>query len=77
MEKQFIKKLTKKGAAIKFKMDRGMSNSEISRSFGAPESPMRYYRKRPDNLEIKRASKLPKNLQMKFIKWPQIKLLGK
>ena len=60
MAKQFIKKLTKKGAAIKFQMDRGMSNSEISRSFGAPESPMRYYRKRPDNLEIKRASKLPK-----------------
>jgi len=60
MVKQFIKKLTKKGAAIKFQMDRGMSNSEISRSLGVPESTVRYYRKRPDNLEIKRASKLPK-----------------
>ena len=55
MAQQFIKKLTKKGATIKFQIDRGMSNSEISRSLGAPESTITYYRKRPDNLEIKRA----------------------
>ena len=60
MVKQFIKKLTQKGSAIRFQMDRGMSNSEISRSLGAQESTVRYYRKRPDNLEIKRASKLLK-----------------
>ena len=48
MVKQFIKKLTQKGSAIRFQMDRGMSNSEISKSLG-----VRYYRKRPDNLEIK------------------------
>ena len=37
-----------------------MSNSEILKSFGVPESTVRYYRRRPDNLEIKKASKLPK-----------------
>ena len=37
-----------------------MTNAEISKSLGVPESTVRYYRKRPDNLEIKRASKLPK-----------------
>ena len=42
MAKQFIKKLTKKGATIKFQIDRGMSNSEISRSLGPPESTVRY-----------------------------------
>ena len=42
MAKQFIKKLTKKGATIKFQMDRGMSNSEISRPIGPPESTIRY-----------------------------------
>ena len=40
--KQFIKKSTKKGATIKFQMDRGMSNSEISRSLCPPESTVRY-----------------------------------
>ena len=60
MVKQFIKKLTQKGSAIRFQMGRGMSNSELSKSFGVPESTVRYYRKRPDNLEIKKASKLPK-----------------
>ena len=60
MVKQFIKKLTQKGSAIRFQMDRGMSNSEISKSLGVPESTVRYYRKRPDNLEIKKTSKLPK-----------------
>ena len=62
MVKKFIRKLTQKGAAIRFQMDRGMSNSEISKSLGVPKSTVKYYRKRPDNLEIKKASKLPKNL---------------
>ena len=60
MVKQFIKKLTQKGSAFRFQIDRGMSNSEILKSLGVPESTVRYYRKRPDNLEIKKASKLPK-----------------
>ena len=60
MVKGFIKKLTNKGAAIKFQMERGMSNAEISKSLGIAESTVRYYRKRPDVLETKRASKLPK-----------------
>ena len=60
MVKQFIKKLTQKGSAIRFQMDRGMTNAKISKSLGVPESTVRYYRRRPDNLEIKKASKLPK-----------------
>ena len=60
MVKGFIKKLTNKGAAIKFQMERGMSNTEFSKTFGIAESTVRYYRKRPDVLETKRAYKLPK-----------------
>ena len=52
--------MTNKGAAIKFQMERGMSNAAISRSLGISESTVRYYRKRPDILKVKRASKLPK-----------------
>ena len=55
-----IKKLTNKVAVIKFVMERGMSNAVISKSFGISESTILYYRKRPDVLEVKRASKLPK-----------------
>ena len=58
MVKQFIKKLTQKGSAIRFQMDRGMSNSEISKTLGVPESTVRYYRKRPENLEIKKNFKI-------------------
>ena len=57
--KKFIKNLSKKGAAIKYQMERGLSNAQISRSLGIPESTIRYYRKRPDIKEINRASKLP------------------
>ena len=60
MAKQFTKKLTNKGAAIRYQMDRGMTNSQISKSLGIPESTVRYYRKRPNNLICKRSSKLPK-----------------
>ena len=69
MAKINIKKLTNKGAAIKFLMERGMSNAAISKSLGIPESTVRYYRKRPDILKVKRASKLPKNILIKYMKW--------
>ena len=59
MVKSFIKKLSKKGAAIKYQMDRGLSNAQISKSLGIPESTVRYYRNRPEVKEIKRSSKLP------------------
>ena len=59
MVKEFIKNLSKKGATIKYQMERGLSNAQISRSLGIQESTIRYYRKRPDIKEIKRASKLP------------------
>ena len=59
--KEFWKKMTNKGAAIPFQMDRGMSNAQISKTLGIPESMIRYYRKRPNNLICKRSSKLPKN----------------
>ena len=60
MVKTFIKNLLKKGAGIKYQMERGLSNTQISKSLGIPESAVRYYRKRPNVKEIKRASKLPK-----------------
>ena len=60
MAKPFIKKLSKKGAAIRYQMERGLSNAQISKSLGIPESTIRYYRKRPIIKEIKRASKLLK-----------------
>ena len=59
MVKSFIKKLSKKGAAIKYQMDRGLSNAQISKSLGIPESTVRYYRNRPEVKQIKRSSKLP------------------
>ena len=59
MVKKFIKNLSQKGSAIKHQMERGLSNAQISKSLGISESTIRYYRKRPDIKEIKRASKLP------------------
>ena len=59
MVKKFIKNLTQKGSAIKHQMERGLTNAQISKSLGIPESTVRYYRKRADIKEIKRASKLP------------------
>ena len=59
MAKEFIKNLTQKGSAIKHQMERGLTNAQISKSLGIPESTVRYYRKRPEIKEIKRASKLP------------------
>ena len=60
MAKEYMKKMTNKGAAIRYQMDRGMTNAQISKSLGVPESTIRYYRKRPKNLISKRSSKLPK-----------------
>ena len=59
MAKTFFRNLSKKGAAIKYQMERGLSNAQISKSLGIPESTIRYYRKRPDVKFIKRTSKLP------------------
>ena len=59
MMKYFIKKLSKKGAAIKYQTDRGLSNTQISKSLGIPESSVRYYRNRPEVKQIKRSSKFP------------------
>ena len=59
MVKVFIRNLSKKGAAIKYQMERGLSNAQISKSLGIPESTVQYYRNRSDIKEIKRASKLP------------------
>ena len=55
-----MKKMTTKSAAIRYQIDGGMTNSQISKSLGIPESTIRYYRKRPKNLISKRSSKLPK-----------------
>ena len=60
MAKQFIKKLTNKGEAIRYQMDLGMTNAQISKMLKIPESTVRYYRKRPKTLISKRSSKLPK-----------------
>ena len=60
MAKEYMKKMTNKGAAIRYQMDRGMTNAQISKSLGVPESTIRYYRKRPKNLISKSSSKLPK-----------------
>ena len=60
MEKKFFKKLTHKGEAIKYQMERGFSNAKISKTLGIPKSTIRYYRQRPSNLEIKKSSKLLK-----------------
>ena len=48
MAKEFIKNLTQKGSAIKHQMERGLTNAQISKSLGIPESTVRYYRKRPE-----------------------------
>ena len=68
MAKKFIKNLTQKGSAIKHQMERGLSNAQISKSLGIPESTVRYYRKREDIKEIKRASKLPQKYIEKIYK---------
>ena len=59
MAKEFMKKMTKKCAAIRYQIDRGITNAQISKSLGVPESIIIYYRKRPNNLISKRSSKLP------------------
>ena len=56
MSKKFLKKIKKKGETIRFQMERGFSNAQILKTLGIPESTIRYYRKRPKNLEVKRNS---------------------
>ena len=41
MAKKFLKKLTNKGEAIKYQMERGLSNAQISKTLGIPESTIR------------------------------------
>ena len=60
MAKIFFKKLTHKGEAIKYQMERRLLNAQISKTLCIPESTIRYYRQRPSNLEVKKSSKLPK-----------------
>ena len=62
MTKEFTKKLINKGAAIPYQMNEGMINAQISTSIGIPESNIRYYRKRSNNLISNRSSKLPKKI---------------
>ena len=52
MAKKYFKKLTHKGETIKYQMERGLSNAQISKTLGIPESTIRYYRQRPSNLEV-------------------------
>ena len=67
MAKEYMKKMTNKGAAIRYQMDRGMTNAQISKSLGVPESTIRYYRKRPKNLISKIRQNYQKNILKKFI----------
>ena len=56
---KMYRKITDKGTAIRFQMDRGLTNRQISKTLGVSESLVRYYRRRPEKLEVK-ASKFPK-----------------
>ena len=59
---KIYRKTTDKGTAIRFQIARGLTNAQISKTLGVCESLVRYYRKRPEKFEVKRASaqKLPK-----------------
>ena len=37
MEKKFLKKMTNEGEAIRFQVERGLSNAQISKTLGIPE----------------------------------------
>ena len=50
-----MKKITNKGTDICYQMNRGMKYTKISKTLGIPESTIRYYRKRPNNLISKRS----------------------
>ena len=67
MAKKFLKRLTHKGEAIKYQMERGLSNTQISKSLGIPESTIRYYRKRPSNLEVKKNQNCRRNISIKYM----------
>ena len=71
MAKEFIKNLTQKGPAIKHQMERGLTNAQISKSLGIPESTVRYYRKRPEMKKINEILNCLKNILRKFTDWLQ------
>ena len=71
MAKEFIKNLTQKGSAIKHQMERGLTNAQISKSLGIPESTVRYYRKRPELKKLKELLNCLKNILRKFTDWLQ------
>ena len=64
MKKKFKKKLTNKGEAIRYQMDKGMANTQISKTLGIPKSIIPYQRKMSNNLISKRSSKLQKNISL-------------
>ena len=71
MVKKFIKNLTQKGYAIRHQMERGLTNAQISKSLGIPESTVRYYRKRPELKKLKELLNCLKNILRKFMNWRQ------
>ena len=60
MAKKFIKKLTNKGASIKYQIAKELSGHQMSKSLGMPKSTMRYFLNRHDVLETTKPSKFPK-----------------
>ena len=60
MVKEFRSKLANKVQFILFQIGGDISKSKISKTLGIPESVIRYYGKKPNNLICKRSSKLPK-----------------
>ena len=60
MVKEYNRHLTKKGAAIKYHLDKGESIYKISKALKVSTSTVYYYKNRPDLLRCKRSSKLDK-----------------
>ena len=48
---KIYRKITEKEEAIRFQIARGLTNAQISKTSGACESLVRYYRKRPEKFE--------------------------
>ena len=57
-----LNKIDQQREAIRYQMDKGMANNQISKTLRIPESNIRYQRKRPNNPICKRSSELPKNI---------------
>ena len=58
MVKEYNRHLIKKGCAIKYHLDKGESIYKISKELKVSTSTVHYYKKRPELLKCKRASKL-------------------